>query len=150
MKVEDFFKKVLKNLSIFILLCIVWFALWLGFGFILYKLFGENENIQLMVIIIVSIILGLTIGIKVTKRVKSLQIEKKQNIVENQLTTITGIIVMTIAILVICIIYKSKVGVIISFGFIGALVLWELGAFLAYKSLKKDIELINKKLKEKQ
>ncbi len=80
MKVKDFAKKVLKNSSIFILLCIVWFVLWLGFGFILYKIFGENENMQLIVIIIASIILGLTIGIKVTKRVKSLQIEKKHNI----------------------------------------------------------------------
>ncbi len=146
---KNFAKKVLKNLSIFILLCILWFVLWLGFGFILYKIFGENENMQLIVIIIVSIILGLTIGIKVTKRIKSLQIEKKQNIVENQITTIPGIIAMIIAILVICIIFKSTVGVIISLSFIGALLLWELGAFLAYKTLKKDIELINQKLKEK-
>ncbi len=149
MKVKDFAKKVLKNLSIFILLCIVWFVLWLGFGFILYKILGENENMQLIVIIIVSIILGLTIGIKGTKRVKSLQIEKKQSMIENQIATITGIIAMIIAILVICIILKSTVGVIISLSFIGALLLWELGAFLAYKTLKKDIELINQKLKEK-
>ncbi len=146
---KDFVKKVLKNLSIFILVCIVWFALWLGFGFILYRIFGENENMQLIVIIIVSIILGLTIGIKVTKRIKSLQIEKKQNIIENQIATITGIIAMAIAILVICIIFKSTVGIIISLSFIGALLLWELGAVLAYKSLKRDIELINQKLKEK-
>lgn len=146
---KDFVKKVLKNLSIFILLCIIWFALWLGFGFVLYKIFGENDNIQLMVIIIVSAILGLTIGIKVTKRVKNLQVEKKQNIIENQIATITGIIVMIITILVICIIFKSKIGIIISLGFIGALLLWGLGAFLASKSLKKDIELINQKLKEK-
>lgn len=146
---KDFAKKVLKNLSIFILLCIIWFALWLGVCFILYKIFGENENIQLTVIIIVSIILGLTIGIKCARRNKSLQIEKKQNILENQIATITGIITMIIVILITCIILKSKVGIIISLSFIGALLLWELGAFLAYKSLKKDIELINQKLKEK-
>lgn len=146
---KDFGKKVLKNLSIFILVCIVWFVLWLGFGFILDKIFGENENMQLIVIIIVSVILGLTIGIKVTKRIKSLQIEKKQNIIENQIATITGIIAMAIAILVICIIFKSTVGVIISLSFIGALLLWELGAVLAYKSLKRDTELINQELKEK-
>ncbi len=146
---KNFIKKVFKNLSIFILLCIVWFVLWLGFCFILYKIFGKNENIQLIIIIIVSVILGLTIGIKATKKVKNLQIEKKQNMIENQIATITGIITVIIAILVICIIFKYRIGIIISIGLIIALLLWQLGAFLAYKSLKKDIELINKKLKEK-
>lgn len=146
---KDFFKRVLKNLSIFILLCIVWFVLWLGFGFILYKIFGENENIQLIVIIIISIIVGLSIGIICTKRIKKLKIEKKQNMMENQIATITGIIALSITTLVICVIFKSKVGVIISSSFIGVLTLWELGVFLAYKSLKRDIDLINKKLKEK-
>ncbi len=146
---KNFIKKVLKNLIIFILICIIWFTLWMGFSFILCKIFGENENIQLIVTVIVSMILGLTIGIKVVKKTKNLQIEKKQNVIENQLATITGIIAMLVTILVICIIFKSKVGIIISLSFIGALLLWELGAFLAYKNLQKDIELINKKLKEK-
>ncbi len=146
---KNFIKKVLKNLIIFILICIIWFTLWMGFSFILCKIFGENENIQLIVTVKVSMILGLTIGIKVAKKTKNLQIEKKQNVIENQLATITGIIAMLVTILVICIIFKSKVGIIISLSFIGALLLWELGAFLAYKNLQKDIELINKKLKEK-
>lgn len=146
---KDFAKKVLKNLSIFILLCIVWFALWLGFAFMLYKIFRENENMQLIVIIIASIIVGLFIGIKALKKIKSLQIEKKQNLIENQIATITGIILMTTIILVICIIFKSTAGIVISLSFIGVFLLWELGAFLAYKSLKKEIEVINQKLKEK-
>lgn len=146
---KDFAKKVVKNLSIFIIVCIVWFALWIGFEFILYKIFGENEKIQLTIIVAVSAILGITIGITVIKKIKNLQIEKKHNIVENQIATITGIIAIVIAILIICIIFKYKLGIIISLSFIGALLLWELGAFLAYKSLKRDIELINKKLTEK-
>jgi len=149
MKKKEFAKKVVRNVSIFILVCILWFAVWLGFGFILYKIFGENENIQFIIIIITSILVGLTIGIHASKKAKNLQIEKKQNMVENQMATITGMIAMMIAIFIICIIFKSTLGIIISLCFIGALLLWELGAFLAYKSLKKDIECINQKLKEK-
>lgn len=146
---KDFVKKVFKNLSIFILVCIVWFTLWMGFSFILYKIFGENENIQLLIIVIVSLILGVIIGPKMAKKAKTLQIEKKQNMIENQITTITGIIAMIIIALIVCIILKFKLGIIISLSFMGALLVWELGAFLAYKTLKNDIDLINQKLKEK-
>lgn len=146
---KDFAKKVLKNLVIFILVAVVWFVLCFGVVLLLYKIFGENENIPPIVIIIVSMILGVTIGIKAKKRIKSLQIENKQKIIENQLATITGIIAMTIVILVICVIFKSIIGIMISLCFIVAFLLWGLGAFLAYKNLKKEIELINQKSKEK-
>lgn len=52
--------------------------------------------------------------------------------------------------LIIQIVKSEKLGIAFVGTFLGVLLIWDLGLILAEKVLKKDVDAINKKLKEKQ
>lgn len=111
---------------------------------------SENiEGIVMYVILILWIGLFIGVGLTITERNKNIDFHKRQKILKNSSKILLSFILIFVIIFIVSIVKKYMLGIVMSILFITTLGLWLLGSILGYAFLKKDIELINQKLKEK-
>lgn len=133
----------MKNFLSSLVLMFFYTLIILVFGFfvfsIAYRVNLTNVKNYLVfgVITLFYVNLMLIIGLKQSKNVKKLELEDKKKFMIKQVNVLYVFITIAAIALVISAIYRFKNGMIMSALFIAAFAIWELGAYLGYKSLQK-------------
>ena len=117
---------------------------WIYFliGFIIQSfavVFLGFKNVEVVILLLVSIFLGIEgaqIGYRVSRQVKKLKISKRKELMKGQMIFIGVFIGIVIISALICTLKASIGGLLYCVCFIIGLLIWEIGAYLGYKSLE--------------
>lgn len=107
-----------------------------------------REYIGIYIISVVYFGVAFILFNKQLNKDKKLDLEEKERKMKRDIEDVRLIILVIASVFLICLASKSVKGVIVCVSFIVALGIIEVGLYIGHQNLKKDIMLINEKLKE--
>ena len=133
------------------LLLMTWIYFLIGFIIQTFAVvFLGFKNIEVVILLLLSVFLGIEgaqIGYRVSKQVKKLKTNKRKELMKGQMIFIGVFIGIVLIAAVICTFKLSTGGLLYCICFMIGLLIWEIGAYLGYKSLEnKENANVRKKV----
>ena len=108
-----------------------------------------KKYVSIYIITVVYFGISFVYLISKLKKEKALNIEEKERKVKRNIEDTLLVILVIAAAFLICLASQNEMGIKICISFIVVLGIIEIGLYMAHQNLKKDIKLINERLKEK-